>query len=168
MTQYAKALHDLAVEHNKIDQINFNFDEFKTLVEKQSTWTKMMDSPMLSIEEKLTQIDELSFDSLFLSFLKTLVQNHLMRNISEIYEEWIHLVRATQKIAHIHVYLAKAMSIKQEEKLIKILEPRFKDQHIHLHKTIDTSLLGGMKVVYHGQSLDRSIARELEELFIMI
>ena len=60
------------------------------------------------------------------------------------------------------------MNKEQEEKLIKVLGPRFKGLTISLHKTIDKSLIGGMKVVYHGQSLDRSIARELEELFITI
>ncbi len=168
MTQYAKALHQLAVEQNKLDQINFQFDELRTIIDAHPTWTEMMDSPMLSMNDKIAKVDAFTFDSLFISFLKTLVQNHMMQEISSIYDEWIHLVRASQKIAHVRIYLANPMNKEQEEKLIKVLGPRFKGLTISLHKTIDKSLIGGMKVVYHGQSLDRSIARELEELFITI
>jgi F-type H+-transporting ATPase subunit delta len=168
MTKYAKALHQLAVEQKKVDKINLHFDEIRSLVSKNPKWIEMMDSPMLNLDEKMDMINALDFDSLFLSFLKTLAQEHLMQHIDETYEEWMHLMRASQKIAHLHVYLANPITNIQEEKLMNVLKPRFKGQTISLHKTIDKSLIGGIKIVYHGQSLDRSVVRELEELYTMI
>mgnify|MGYP001026168672 CR=1 FL=1 len=168
MNRYAKALYELAVEQEKLSQLNYHFDELKTMVSKHPKWIEMMDSPMLSLTDKYAKIDMLEFDSLFLSFLKTLAQKHLMQYLDDVHKEWMHLMRASQKIAHLQVYLANPMTNLQEENLLKILKPRFKEQKISLHKTIDSSLIGGIKVIYHGQSLDRSIARELEELFTMI
>jgi F-type H+-transporting ATPase subunit delta len=51
---------------------------------------------------------------------------------------------------------------------MRTLKPRFKNQTISLHKTIDPSLIGGIKITHQGQALDRSVVRELEELFITI
>ena len=168
MNRYAKALHQLAAEQNKLSEVNYHFDQLGSMLSKHPKWITMMDSPMISLAEKQARIDLLEFDSLFLSFLKTLAQKHLMQNLDDIHIEWRHLMRASQKIAHLQVYLANPMTSIQEEKLLKVLKPRFEGQIISLHKTIDPSLIGGIKVIYHGQSLDRSVARELEELFTMI
>lgn len=168
MTSYAKALHQLAVEQDKLDQINYSFEELNRVKNELPKWAEMMDSPMLSADEKNKRIDELDFDVLFLSFLKTLSQKHLMGYLDEIHQEWKYLVRAAQKIAHLHVYLATPLSDMHEQKLIKVLKTRFIGKTISLHKTIDPSLIGGIKITYQGQSLDRSVARELEELFTTI
>jgi F-type H+-transporting ATPase subunit delta len=44
----------------------------------------------------------------------------------------------------------------------------FKNLSISFHVTIDPELLGGIKIVHQGQSLDRTVARELEELYTTI
>jgi F-type H+-transporting ATPase subunit delta len=168
MRQFAKALHHIALEKNKLDVLSYQFDELRDLIKEHPTWLKMVDSPMLSNKEKEAKIDELGFDPTFLAFIKVLSSKHYMQYIDEIYDEWIHLVRTTQKIAHLHVYLAKPMTKIQEEKLMQALKPRFKNQTISLHKTIDPSLIGGIKITHQGQALDRSVARELEELFTTI
>ncbi len=168
MRKYAKALHQLALEHEKLDLLNYQFDQLRDLFQKNPKWIEMVDSPMLSKKEKESKIDELDFDSTFLAFLKILSEKHHMAYIDDVYDEWIHLVRTTQKIAHLNVILASDMTNEQEMKLFEVLKPRFKNQTISLHKIIDPSLIGGIKVIYHGQSLDRSVARELEELFTTI
>jgi F-type H+-transporting ATPase subunit delta len=168
MRKYAKALFQLALERDNLDLLNYQFDQLRDMIKKNPKWIELMDSPMLLEKDKESKIDELDFDSIFLSFLKILSKKHVMSYIDEIYEEWINLLRVNQKIAHFHVYLASEMTKEQEEKLIEVLKPRFKNQTISLHKSVDPSLIGGIKVIYHGQSLDRSVARELEELFTMI
>ncbi|MFA7422267.1 MAG: ATP synthase F1 subunit delta [Acholeplasmataceae bacterium] len=168
MRKYAKALHQIALERNKLDVLNYQFDQLKDLIKDNSRWIEMMDSPMITDKEKEANIDNLDFDDVFLSFLKTLSKKRHMTYIFEIYEEWTHLVRTTQKIAHLNVITASKMTQEQENRLLEVLKPRFKNQTISLHKIIDPSLIGGIKVIYQGQSLDRSVARELEELFTTI
>ncbi|MFA5470576.1 MAG: ATP synthase F1 subunit delta [Acholeplasmataceae bacterium] len=168
MRKYAKALHQIALERNKLDVLNYQFDQLKDLIKDNSRWIEMMDSPMITDKEKEANIDNLDFDDVFLSFLKTLSKKRHMTYIFEIYEEWTNLVRITQKIAHLNVITASKMTQEQENRLLEVLKPRFKNQTISLHKIIDPSLIGGIKVIYQGQSLDRSVARELEELFTTI
>ena len=68
---YAKALHQIAVEKNRLDLITHQFDTFKDEMEKHSSWLKMMDSPMLTIEQKYQYINQLAYDTSFLSMLKS-------------------------------------------------------------------------------------------------
>ena len=58
--------------------------------------------------------------SSFLAFLKMLASKHQMHLCLEIYEEWIHLAREFQNIAHIHIYSAIPITQKQELSLKKV------------------------------------------------
>ncbi|MFH0767507.1 MAG: ATP synthase F1 subunit delta [Bacillota bacterium] len=168
ISNYAKALYGIAKEQNKIDLITYHFDDFKNTIGENYGWVSMMDSPMITLDEKMKKIDALEYDASFLSFLKMLVQKRNIHLYLEIYEEWIHMSRAYQKIAHIHIYSAKPITGQQEESLKKVIQPRFPNQKLDFHITVDEHLLGGIKIVHQGQSLDRSIARELKELYTTI
>jgi len=165
---YAKALFDLAKEQNKIDLLTFHFDDFMNAMEKNPNWVSMMDSPMISFEEKKKMIDTLEYDITFLAFLKMLAQKNMTHAYLEVYPIWAHMSRVFLNITHIHLYSAIPVTEEQENALRKVIQPRFPNKKITFHMTIDPSLIGGVKIVYQGQSLDRSVARELEELYTTI
>lgn len=168
ISNYAKALFAIAKEQEKIDLLTFQFHDFMEHMEKNPDWIVLMDSPMVSFAEKIPLIEALPYDASFLSFLKMLSEKNRMHSVKEIYLEWTELSRAYRKIAHLNVYSAKELTSEQEEKLKVTLQPMFKNLSITFHVTIDPLLLGGIKIVHHGQSLDRTIARELEELYTTI
>jgi F-type H+-transporting ATPase subunit delta len=168
LSNYAKALFEIAKEANKIDTMTYHFEDLKDALEKHPDWLVLMDSPMVDFKEKVKMIDQLEYDSSFLAFIKTLVSKNLMYEYQDIYTEWIHLSRIYHKIAHLHITSAKPVSKETEAKLKEAIAPRFPNRKVELHITMDPNLLGGLKIVYQGQSLDRSIARELEELYTTI
>lgn len=164
----AKALFELSLESGKIDVITYHFDDLKLILETHPEWIQIMDSPMVSTAEKTKMIDALDYEASFLAFLKMLAGKNRMYQLMEIHEAWTELSRVHQKIAHLHLYSAQPIGKHLEEELKKIIAPRFPGRTISLHITIDESLLGGLKIVYQGQSLDRSIARELQELYTIL
>jgi F-type H+-transporting ATPase subunit delta len=168
LSNYAKALFEIALEKEKIDLVNDHFDEFTHALKHQKQWIDMMDSPMVSFSKKLELIDELEYDPSFLSFIKTLAQKHIMYMIFDINEEWTNLTRVHQKIAHLHVISAKKLTKDQQERVKKAIEPRFPGRTISLKFSINEALIGGIKVIYRGQSLDHSVSRELKELYTTI
>lgn len=167
-SNHAKALFSLAKEQNKIDKLHYEFESFKDEIENQSTWIVMMDSPMVPLSEKVKKIDELAYDVLFLSFLKTLAEKSQMSNLPEIYAQWTKLVRSYLKIAHVNVISAHKLTKEMEMKVLKAVEPTFPNHEVSLHLHVDKTLIGGLLIIYQGQALDRTIARELEELYQMI
>ncbi len=168
VSNYAKALYAVASEQNKIDLISDQFGVFKSTLENDQGWVSMIDSPMISNAEKMKRIEALDLDASFLAFLKMLAQKRQVHLYLQIYEAWIHLARQFQNIAHIHIYSAKPITKLQEESLRKVIQPRFPKQKLDFNITVDEHLLGGIKIVHQGQSLDRSIARELKELYTTI
>jgi F-type H+-transporting ATPase subunit delta len=168
ISNYAKALFQIAKEENKIDIISYQFENFYELIQKNENWIKLMDSPMVLYREKLRMIDALKYDASFLSFLKIIAKKNNVHFYKEIYDEWLRLSRIYQKIAHITIHSAKELSSDYKEKLIKSLEPRFINQTISLNVKVKPDLLGGIRIIYQGQSLDRSISREIEELYTTI
>ncbi len=168
ISNYAKALYQIAKEQDKVSLITFQFEDFKLIMAQNDGWVQMIDSPMMTMDNKIKMIDALNYDASFLSFVKMLASKRLVHLYLEIFDEWIHMSDIYQKIAHIHIYTAKPITEAQLESLKKVIQPRFPNQKLDLYITIDEHLLGGIKIVHQGQSLDRSIARELKELYTRI
>ncbi|MDY0074264.1 MAG: ATP synthase F1 subunit delta [Acholeplasmataceae bacterium] len=167
-SNHAKALFDLAKESEKVDLIHYQFESLIEQLKTNHAWIDMMDSPMVSFSKKKKNIDSISYDALFLSFLKMLAEKNQMQVLFDIFSEWKLKVRAHLKIAHVNVISAKPISKETQEKILKAIQPTFPNQSVSLHMHVDKTLIGGLKVVYQGQALDRSVARELEELYMMI
>ncbi len=165
MSDYANALMEVAQKRHNIDQITTEFDRLHDIVFEHPQWLKLMDSPMYDIKQKDEKVDALHVSPTLSACLKTMIRKDHMSLFFDVYHDWIRLIRKQQKIAHINVYSAEPLKKKQEEILIKRLQPRFKNMTIDLHLRVDSNLIGGLKIIYQGVALDRSIARELDELF---
>lgn len=167
-SNYARALFEIAQEQEKVDVISYDYDELKNIIEKEKDWVKLLDTPMISDDEKNKIIEQLGYDVSFQSFLKMLAEKRIMHFCLDIYKDWIKRVRILKKIAHIHIVSATQITEKQKSALRRMLQSRFAGQTLSFHITIDETIIGGIKIVYEGQSLDKSIVRELEELYITI
>ena len=165
MSDYANALMEVAQKRQNVDQITTEFDRLHDIVNDHPKWLELMNSPMISLKEKDKNIDKLALSLTLSACLKTMVRKNHMSLFFDVYHDWIRLIRRQQKIAHINIYSAKTLTEKQRAILLKRLQPRFDGMTIDLHMRVDPELIGGIKIIYQGVSLDRSIARELDELF---
>lgn len=164
---YARAFHDIALEHDALERIGHEIATFKELLEGHETWCELMDSPMISESDKYKMIEALPYDASFLAFLKLLAHKSHMHLFFEIHDAWAYLAREHQKIAHVYIYTAQEIKDTQEQAIARILEKRL-GRKVDLDVIRDEHLIGGIRIVHNGQSLDRSIARELEELKLTI
>jgi len=167
-SNHAKALFTLAKDQDVVDLIHYQFEEFRDEMDIRPEWVDMMDSPMIHFTDKCAFIDQLKYHVLFRSFLKMLAEKNHMYAYKEIYSVWTKHVRQHLKIAHLNIITAKPLTEETEHRILKVLKPTFPNHTISLHKHVDPNLIGGIQIIYQGQSLDRSVARELEELYTMI
>lgn len=168
MNSYAKALLDIAEKHDSVDQIAYQFDELNETIFNNRKWLKMMNSPMVSHEEKIKNIDALSLNEHLATMLKMLAKTNQMGLYDTIYPAWVRMIRTKNNVAHINVYSVKALTETQINTLTKKLKPRFKGMTIEIHVKVRENLIGGIKLIYQGQSLDNSIAHELDELYMTV
>ncbi|MGE4320617.1 MAG: ATP synthase F1 subunit delta [Acholeplasmataceae bacterium] len=168
MNSYAKALMEIAIANNTLEQISYQFDELNEAVFSNRKWLDVMNSPMLDDEQKIKNIDQLDLNQHLATMLKMLATSKQMDLYDHIYPEWVRMIREKNNVAHINVYTVKELTKEQIEALSKKLQPRFKNQTIEIHVKVRDNLIGGIRMVHEGQSLDHSIARELEELFMTL
>lgn len=168
MMNYAKALHQIAIEKESLDAINHQLEAFCGYLKSYPKWVEMMDSPMITLKEKYAYIDGFDYHPSLIAFLKVLAKNNEMHVCEAVYEQCLYLARTYQKIAHIHLYSAQPINDETILKIKQALEPRFPGKTVELHVDIDPHLIGGIKTVYQGRSLDFSIAKDLEELYTIL
>jgi len=166
--RYAKALFDIALEKGSVGRVSDDIDHVFHLTAQSPDWMTMMDAPLMTDGQKFRVIDDLGADPSFSALLKTLVRNRNIRLFGEIREAWVDLARAYQKIAHVDLYSATPLSDRQTEAIRNVLAPRFEGLSISVSVTVDPDLIGGLKIIHNGQSIDRTIARELSELELSI
>ena len=168
MSDYAKAIMEVAQKRHHVDQITTEFDRLHDIVFEHPQWLSFMNSPMYNVGLKDEKIDQLELSNTLAACLKTMIRKNHFHLFFDVYHDWIRLIRKKQQIAHVNVYAAKPLSEKQQKLLKERLKPRFEHMTIDLHLRVDPSLIGGLKIIYQGVSLDKSIARELDELFITL
>ena len=168
MSDYANALMQVAQKHGDVEQITTEFDRLHDIVFEHPNWLSFMNSPMYGINVKDEKIDQLGLSNTLSACLKTMIRKNHFNLFFDVYHDWIRLIRKQQQIAHINVYSAKPLNEKQQKLLKERIQPRFEHMTIDLHLRVDPSLIGGLKIIYQGVSLDKSIARELDELFITL
>ena len=57
VSNYAKALYAIAKEQDKVDLITVQFGTLKNTIENLNSWVIMLDSPMISFDEKTKKIE---------------------------------------------------------------------------------------------------------------
>lgn len=164
---YAKALFNAAKQEDALDEVLYDYETFVAALKNKQTdaWLDLVDSPVLTRKQKKDLIFGITnLHPVFVNFLKMLMKDYQIRSYEEIYEEFLILARQEQQVAHVRVIVAKPLTSEQLKYLRKELHGWFDDLDIEIEVIIDKRLLGGIRVMYQGQTIDRSFYSELQEL----
>lgn len=164
-TKYAQALFDLVMKNECLDEVIHDFETFVGAINNNLAWLNLMDSPMIKRKQKYKMIEELSdFHPIFLNFLKVLIKNRAITSYESIYERWRVLAWEEQRIAHVRIVTAKPLTVQQLNIIREELWGWIEDKEIDMEIIIDKRLLGGIRIFYQGQTIDRSLRAQLKEL----
>ncbi len=164
--KYASALLSLAQDEDLLVQYKATFKSFIALVKENPKIIKMLGSYFLDEKHKYAFVDEITEEfnlKNFSSFIKLLVRKHLIDNLFDIYREFIKLANENLGVKEGIVYSAVALNEKQLHELTSALSKRLEEE-IELKNIVDTSLIGGVKLVVDGKIYDGSIKNHLNEL----
>lgn len=168
MTQahkYARAFFDVVMDHEALDIVIYEFEALVESIRRYPEWIHIMTSPSLHWKEKKKMVSRLGdFHPLFLRFIHVLIEHGVFNEYETIYEEWQILSRREQKIAYVRLYVAKPLSKEQVMIIQEELETWLEGMTVEMEIIIDKRLIGGIRIVYQGQTIDRSFYNELQEL----
>jgi F-type H+-transporting ATPase subunit delta len=164
--RYAKALFNLAVEKNLLEQVHTDLHDFAELLQQFGLLRAIFYSPEAERSAQEQLLNELLTDKtpeIFLNFLKLLVQKNRQSIFKTIVQEFDRLYNHSKNQVVATVWTAVPMDEDIRSNVVHSLK---KSLHadILLNAQVDEKLLGGMVVEAGGNLIDFSLKRKLEEL----
>jgi F-type H+-transporting ATPase subunit delta len=162
---YARALFEVAVDQDKLDEIHEQLGQFADAVDQNRDLATFFFSPYFSSEEKKDALGRAvdGAEPAFMNFLQALVERHRMPVIFRIRTRFEQLWQEERKLLPVQITSA----IKLDEAMVRGIGDQIGEQvgrTIELSSTVDPELLGGVVLRVGNVVLDASIRNRLEQL----
>jgi F-type H+-transporting ATPase subunit delta len=164
---YARALFEAAKEHDVLDRIHDELNEFTDALENEDSRELRLFfySPYFSSEEKKEGVEKVlsGADERFVNFLKLLAERHRIPVLPRIQRQFESLWAEEHELLPVQVTSA----VELDEKLVKGIGERIQEQtgrKVELSSKVDPEVLGGLVVRVGNMVLDASVRNRLEQM----
>jgi F-type H+-transporting ATPase subunit delta len=162
---YARALFEVAVEHDALDEIREQLDAFADAMNDNRDLAVFFFSPYFSAIEKKEGLERAVLDAnpALSNFLQALIERHRMPAIYRIRTEFASLWDEERKLLPVQITSAIELSAETVESLGRRIGEQV-DRQIEVSATVDPDILGGVVLRVGNVILDASIKNRLEQL----
>jgi F-type H+-transporting ATPase subunit delta len=162
---YARALFEVADEHDSLDEIHDQLDQFADALDQNRQLAAFFFSPYFSATEKKDGLAHAVIDANpeFANFLQALIERHRMPAIFRIRAEFTVLWDNERKLLPVQITSAVELDSDTVEKLGKRIGEQV-DRTIQLSSEVDPDIIGGVVLRVGNVILDASIKNRLEQL----
>ena len=164
--RYAKALFDLSVEMNVVEEVKSDMDLILSVCSSNKDFSLMLKSPVIRHEKKIIVIEKVfknEISELSLRYLSIITRKNREKFISNIALELISIYKKFKNIFILYLESAEAVSDNIRKKVIALLEDKTKGT-IELHEEVNKELVGGFVLTYDDYKYDASIAFQLRKM----
>lgn len=160
---YGNALFSLSEELGLTEEVKRDGEVLRSVILASPDYLKMLDSPALSREERLSLIDASlsSLDKSLVNTAKLLTEKRLAYTLPKVLDEFERAYEVSRGIERVEVISAVPLTEDQLTRLTAKLEG-ITGKQIIINNIHDPSLLGGMKLRYMGVQLDGSVKTKLD------
>jgi F-type H+-transporting ATPase subunit delta len=162
---YARALFEVAVERDSLDEIREELDAFADAMNENRQLAAFFFSPYFSVEEKKQGLERVvtGAEPAFDNFLQALIERHRMPAIFRIRTDFVSLWDEERKLLPVQITSAVELDPETVENLGKRIGEQV-DRTIELSAEVDPDILGGVVLRVGNVILDASIKNRLEQL----
>jgi F-type H+-transporting ATPase subunit delta len=162
---YARALFEVATEHDSLDEIHEQLEAFAEAVHENRELAQFFFSPYFSVTEKKEGLARavVGANQAFANFLEALIERHRMPAIFRIRTEFAALWDEARKLLPVRITSA----IELDSDTIRTLGERIGkqvDRQVEVSTSVDPDILGGVVLRVGNVILDASIKNRLEQL----
>jgi F-type H+-transporting ATPase subunit delta len=162
---YARALFEVAQEHDVLDEIHDELGQFADALNDNRELAVFFFSPYFSSDEKKEGLRRMidGGDPQFMNFLEALVERHRMPAIFRIRARYEQMWDEVKRLLPVEVTSA----VKLDDAIVKSIGKRIGEQtgnEIELTTVVDPDVLGGIVLRVGNFVLDASIRNSLEQL----
>ncbi|HWF33849.1 MAG TPA: ATP synthase F1 subunit delta [Solirubrobacteraceae bacterium] len=162
---YARALFEVGKEHDRLDELHEELDQFAAALNDHRQMAVFFFSPYFSTEEKKEALKRAikGADPLFMNFLEALVERHRMPVVFRIRAEFEELWDREKRLLPVQITSA----VELDEKTVRGIGDRISErtgQKVELSTNVDPELIGGIVLRVGNVILDASITSRLNQL----
>lgn len=164
--RYAKALFDLSLELNVIEDSKVDMELILSVCESNKDFNQLLISPVIRAEKKQKVFNAIfkgKISDMSLRYLDIITRKKRENYIKQIAEEYILAYKKFKNIFTIHFQSATEISDDIRKKVIALLEDQTK-ANIEMVEEIKKELVGGFVLKYNDYKYDASIAYMLKRL----
>ena len=162
---YARALFEVAKEHDILDEIHDDLGAFATALDENRELAVFFFSPYFSSEEKKDGLKRAvtGADPIFMNFLEALLERHRMPVIFRMRTRFEQLWDEEKKLLPVEI----TSSVQLDKAIVQSIGERIGEQtgqKVELSSKVDPEILGGLVVRVGNFVLDASIRNRLNQL----
>lgn len=166
---YAEALYEVAQELGITDTVLGELESVASLLGDNPEYTSLLDSPTVQTAERIEMAEKAfgSVNEYLLNFLKILVENKCVSELGKVYESFSAMHDEKQGILRAVAVTAVALSDKQAQNIKSALEAKT-GKTVILTNTVDASVIGGVRLDYGTEQIDKSVSSSLKAIGTLI
>lgn len=166
-SRYGLALYSLALEEKKVEALQKEVKEIRSIFNENTDFIMILGSSFLSLKERQEILEKtlVNVDERIISLIEVVMENNRTNVLMDIFDSFNSYCNEYLGVSEgkiISAFKLEQTVIRQiEEKISKI-----EKQKVELKNEIDPSLIGGVKVVIHDHIYDGSIKHQIETMKI--
>ena len=164
--RYAKALFDLALEQNILNQVKSDMELVVSVCKQNNDFRLMLQSPIIYADKKeaiLKEIFEKEVQQMSLFFLFLITRKKRESVIESIALQFVELFKEYKNITTALLSTAVDLDQNIKDKVVKLLKEQTKGE-IELLDKVDKELIGGFVLNYKDKEYNASIKKQIEAL----
>jgi F-type H+-transporting ATPase subunit delta len=164
--RYAKALFDLAVEQNIIENVYNDVLLIKSICETNKDFLQLLASPIIKSDKKQAIIKEIfknQIHSITLTYLLLITKKRREYYISQIAKKYIDFYKDYKGIEVITITSANQLDQITKQKILQKLKT-FIHKEIELVEVLNSKIIGGFIIQYNDKKYDASILNKIQAL----
>ncbi len=166
-SRYAKSLHDLAIEQNKLERVLADVQAFHGLMQNRD-FLLFIKSPVIQHKRKSELMDKMlkdKFDELTMAFLRILFAKGRGKFMADVAREFLSMYKKNKGISTVKLTTASKMDDKTEKAFAHQLKAiGVTGDQIEFFSEVDPEMIGGFILEVDDLVYDASLAHKLETL----
>lgn len=164
---YGDALFELAVEENKVDDLQEEIGQLQKILQENGDFGRLMTHPKINKDEKIKVVTDVfkgRISDELLGFLAIIISKDRYQEIDGILEYFLTEVKKYKGIGVATVTTAVPLREEQRRKVEQRLLDTTDYKSMEIHYKQDAALIGGMVIRIGDRVVDSSISTKLNEL----
>ena len=162
--RYAKALFDLALEMNILDQVIKDMELVYDVYRENKDFRLVLSAPIVNMDKKTAILSDLFKERVHeISFRYFMIITRKKREayLGEIARQFISLYKKFKNIITVHLLTADKIDDSIRQKVIRLLHEQTKGE-IELIEYVKKEIIGGFILTFDDQKYDDSIRTQLQ------